>query len=83
MRYGKVDGFIGICDRVEFFVTIFNPKQNLGRIHLVWRRHFDRLKTPLQRTVFLDGFAIFARSGCTDALNLTARERWLQDVGGI
>ncbi len=73
MRDREVDGVVGIGDGVELFVAVFYSEQNLDCIGLVRRRNLHRLETPFQRPVFLDRLAIFAGSGCADALNLTAR----------
>jgi hypothetical protein len=32
MRNRKVDRVVGISDRVELFVAVFDPEQNLGRV---------------------------------------------------
>src|SRR5579863_1588167 len=83
MRDGKVYGIVGISDGMKFLVTVFDAKQNLSRVFLVWRRNFYRLKAPLKRTIFLDGLAIFTGGGCADALDLPARQSRLQNVGGV
>ena len=83
MRDGEVDGVVCISDGVEFFVAIFDAEQDLDCIGLVRRRNLDGLETPLERTIFLNRLAIFARRGCADALNLAARQSWLQDVRGV
>ena len=83
MRHRKVDGVVGIRDRVKFFVAVFDSEKNFGRISFVRRRNFYRLEAALQRAVFLDGLAILPRSGRADALNFAARKRRLEDVGGV
>ena len=47
------------------------------------RRDLDRLEAPLQRAVLLDVLAVLGRGGGADALDLAARQRRLQDVGGV
>ena len=42
-----------------------------------------RLETALERGVLLDVLAVLVERGRADALNLTARERRLEDVGGV
>ena len=42
-----------------------------------------RLETTLERGVLLDVLAVLVERGCADALNLTARERGLENVRGI
>ncbi len=50
---------------------------------LSWRIDFDRLEATLERPILLDALAIFGWRGGADAANLAARQRRLQDVGGI
>src|SRR2546421_155645 len=75
--------FLGIGDRVELLVSLFDAVDDLHRIRLVWRRNLDGLEAALERTVFLDRFAIFTGRGCADALDLAARQGRLEDIGGI
>src|SRR5579863_9826139 len=83
VRYGKVDGVIGVGDGVELLVPVFNPEQNLGGVSLVGRRNFYCLEAALERAIFFDGLAILARRRGSDALDLSARQRRFQDVGCI
>jgi hypothetical protein len=83
MRHREVDGVVGISDGVKFFVPILDAEQNLNGIGLIRRRNFYRLKAPLERAVFLNRLAVLARSGRSNALNLAARQSWLQDIRGI
>ena len=43
----------------------------------------DRLEAPGQRRVLLDVLAVFVERGRADAVQLAARQRRLQQVGGI
>ncbi len=43
----------------------------------------DRLEAPRQRRVLLDMLAIFVERGGADAMQLAARQRRLQQVGGV
>src|SRR5271166_349400 len=83
MRDRECDGLVGVADGVELLVALLDAKQNLDRVRLVGRRHFHCLEAALQRAIFLDGLAILARRGRTDALYLAARQRRLQNVGGV
>src|SRR5207302_936535 len=83
MRDREVDGLVGIRDGMELLVAVFDPEQNLDCVDLVRRRNLDGLESAFERTVFLDRLPVFARGRCTNALNLPARQRGLQDVGGI
>ena len=83
MRYGEVDGLVGVSDGMKLLVPVFDPEQNLGGVGFVRRRNFYRLEAALQRTIFFNRLAILARGGGADALDLAARQCRLQDVGGI
>src|ERR1700728_4028922 len=83
VRDRKVDGVVRVGDGVELLVTVLDPEQNLDCVRLVRWRNLHGLEAALERTVLLDRLAIFARRGCADALNLSARQRGLQDVGGV
>src|SRR5712691_2889828 len=83
MRYGEVNGLVGVSDGVELLVPVFDPEQNFGGVGLVRRWNFDCLEAALQRAVLFDGLAILARGGGADALDLTARQSRLQDVSGV
>ena len=83
VRYREVDGVVGVSDGMKLLVPVFDPEQNLGGVGFVRRRNLYRLEAALQRTIFFDRLAILARSGGADALDLTARQRRLQDVGRI
>src|SRR5262249_49769986 len=55
-------------------------KQNLDRVRLIWRRNLDGLEPTFKRAILFDRLAILARSRRADALNLSARQRRLQNV---
>src|SRR5258706_3333288 len=83
MRDREGDRVVGIGDGVKLFVALLDAEENLGGIGFVRRRYFHRLETALERTVFLNGLAIFTRRGGADALNFAARQSRLQDVGCV
>src|SRR5882762_5613258 len=83
MRDRESDRVVGVGDGVKLLVALLDAEQNLGGIGFVRGRNLDRLEAALERTVFLDGLAIFARRGGADALNFAARQSRLQNVGGI
>ena len=83
MRYRKVDRLIGVADRMKFLIAVLDSHDDPDGVFFVRRRHFDGLKTPFQRAVFLDGFAVFGGSGCADALDFAAGERRLENIGGV
>ena len=47
------------------------------------RRDFHGLEAALERTVLFDGLAVLGRRRRADALDFAARQRRLQDVGGV
>mmetsp|Transcript_3085 Transcript_3085/g.8871 ORF Transcript_3085/g.8871 Transcript_3085/m.8871 type:complete len:219 (-) Transcript_3085:567-1223(-) len=53
-----------------------------GRLH---RRlgHEDLLEAPLERRVFLDVLPVLVQRRRADAAQLTARERWLEQIAGV
>src|SRR5690348_7279323 len=71
MRHREVDRVVGIGDRVELLVPVLDSEQNFGRIGFARRRNLDGLESPLQRTILLDRLAVFAGSGCADALDFS------------
>src|SRR6266446_5072817 len=83
MRDGKIDGFVGVGDGVEFFVALFYAEKNFYGVGFVWRRNFHSLEAALERPVLFDRLAVFSGRGCADALNLAARQGRLEDVGGV
>ena len=83
MRDRELDRFVGVADRVELLVAVLDAEQDLDRVRFVRRRNLHGLEAAFERAVLLDRLAIFARRGCADALDLAARERRLQDVGGV
>jgi hypothetical protein len=68
---------------VVLLVQRLDAVQDVDR--LVERRlvDVDRLEAALEGRVFLDVLAVFVEGRCPDALDLAARERGLQDVGGV
>ena len=68
---------------MEFLVAVLDAVENLDRVVLVGRRNLDGLEAALQRAVLLDGLAVLAGGGGADALDFAARQRRLQDVGGV
>src|SRR6267378_609862 len=79
---GVAQRFVRVADRVEFFVALADTLNNLYGLLLVRRGNLHGLEAALQRAILLDRLAVFARRCGTDALNLSTRERGLQNVGG-
>src|SRR4029077_10976998 len=80
---GISESFVGVADCMEFFVALANAGDDLDGLFFVGSRNFHGLEAALEGAVFLDGLAIFAWSGGADALNFAARERGLENVGGV
>ena len=78
-----LDGFVGVADGVEFLVAVLDAEQNLDGVGFARRRNFHGLEAALERAVFFDRLAILARRGGADALDLAARKRRLQNIGGV
>ena len=57
MRHRKLDGGIGVADRVELLVAVLDAHDDLDGVGLVGRRHLDGLEAALQRAVLLDRLA--------------------------
>ena len=59
------------------------PNRILTASAFVGRRNLDGLEAALERAVLLDRLAELGGRGGADALDFAARERRLQDVGGV
>ena len=68
---------------MELLVAILHAHQDLDRLLLGGRIDLDRLEAALERAVLLDVLAVLGRRRRADAADLAARERRLQDVGGV
>ena len=84
---GQADGglqrFIGNLDLVVRLIAIPKPFQNSQRFLSSRFAYHDRLETAFQRRIFFDVLPIFVDGGSADALQLTAGQRGLEDVGRI
>src|SRR5689334_16389236 len=83
MRDGEINRVVGVGDGVELLVTLLDSEKNLDRVRLVRRRNLNGLESALERPVLFDRLAVFSRRGCADALNFSAGESGLQNVGGV
>ena len=79
----RFDGRRRILDVVEALVPVLHAQEHLQGLRLARRGHLDRLKATLQGPVLLDVLAVLGRGRGTDAPDFTARQRRLQDVGGV
>ena len=80
---GRLDRFVGIRDGVELLVALLDAEQDPDGVRFVRRRNLDGLEAAFERTVLLDRFAVLAGRRRADALDLAARQRRLQNVGGV
>ena len=74
---------VGIDHGMEFLVALLDPQQHLYRFVLRRRAYLDSLEAALQRTVLLNRLAELVGRRRPDALDLAARQRRLEDIGGI
>ena len=79
----RFDRLARVLDVMEALVAILDAHQDFDRFLLARRIDLDRLEAALERAVLLDVLPVFGRRGRADAADFAARERRLQDVGGI
>ncbi len=68
---------------MELLVAVLDAEEDLDGVALARRRNLHGLEAALERAIFLDRLAEFGRGGGADALDLAARKRRLQDIGGV
>ena len=78
-----LDRLVGVRHGVEFLVALLDAEQNADGVVFVRRRNLHGLEAALERTVLLDGLAVLGRRRRADALDFAARQRRLQDIGGV
>ncbi len=81
--HGRFDGFGRVLDVVEGLVAILDARQHLDRFAFGRRIDLDRLEAPLERPILLDVFPVLGRRRRANAADFAARQRRLQDIGGI
>ena len=64
-------------------VAILHAHEDFDRLALVRRIDLDRLEAALERAVLLDVLPVLGRRRRADAADFAARQRRLQDVGGV
>ena len=77
------DGFRRVFDVMERLVAVLHAGEHFDRFLLGRRIDLDRLEPALERAVLLDVLAVLGRGRRADAADLAARQRRLQDVGGV
>ena len=79
----RLDRLARVLDVMEALVAILDAEQDVDRLALARRIDLDRLEAALERAILLDVLAVFGRRRRADAANLAARQRRLEDVGGV
>ena len=80
---GGADGLVRDLDLVVLLVARTEPEQDLDRLLERGLLDHHRLEAALEGGVALDVLAVLVERGRADALQLTARERRLEDVRGV
>ena len=79
----RLDNRLRNMDAVVLFIVGLNPVEDPYGVRDRRLRNRDGLKTPFQRRVFFNIFAVLRKSRRADHLNLPARKRRLQNIRGI
>ena len=74
---------VGDAHAVMDLVFLLDAAQDRDRVLDRGLADEDRLEAPRQRRVLLDVLAVFVERGGADAMQLAARQRRLQHVGGV
>ena len=77
------DGAVGDLHPVVHFVALLQTTQNGDGVLHRWLGHGHHLEAALERGILLDVLAVFVHRGGADAVQLSARQRRLDHVGGI
>ena len=80
---GGGEGLVGDLDLVVRLVALAQAPQDLHRLVDRGLFHADLLEAPLERGVALEVLAVLVERGRADRLQLAARERRLEDRGGV
>ena len=74
---------IGDAHAVVCFVFVLQAAQDRNRILDARLVDVDRLETPCKRSVLLDVLLVFVERGGADAMQFTARQRRLEQIGRV
>ena len=77
------DRGVGDAHAVMLLVLVLQAAQDRDRVLDARLVDEDRLEAPRQRRVLLDMLAVFVERGGADAMQLAARQRRLEQVGGV
>ena len=78
-----MQGRIGVGNLMVIFVANPQAVQNFDGLFGAGRINQNGLETPFQCAVFFDVLAVLVQGGCANALQLSARQCGLENVGCI
>lgn len=79
----RTQGLIGVLDAVVRFKTPLEPAQDANGVFNRRLGHVDFLEATRQGTVFFENAAKLLEGGGADAADITRRQQWLEQVGGV
>ena len=79
----RLDRLRRVLDVMEGLVAVLHAHQHVDRFLLARRIDLDRLEAALERTVLLDVLPVLGGCRRADAADFAARERRLENVGGV
>ena len=82
-RNSSLDSSFGVVDVVVLLIAVLKTVDNRNGVVGVWLADVDWLETPLKCSVLLDMFTVLFCRSCTDDLDFSTRQWWLQDGCGI
>ena len=82
-RNSSLDSSLGVVDVVVLLVAVLKTVDDRNGVVGVWLADVDWLETPLKCSVLLDMFTVLFCRSCTDDLDFSTRQRWLQDGRGV
>ena len=74
---------VGVFHTMMRRVSISKSLENFNRLHRIWWFDCDGLESSFERSIFFDVLAVFIEGSCADALDFTARESRLENIGRI
>ena len=82
-RNGSLDSSLGVVDVMMLLIAVLKTVDDRNGVIVVWLADVDWLETPLKCSVLLDMFTVLFCRSCTDDLDFSTRQRWLQDGRGV
>ena len=82
-RNSSLDSSFGVVDVVVLLIAVLKTVDNRNGVVGVWLADVDWLETPLKCSVLLDMFTVLFCRSCTDDLDFSTRQWWLQDGRSI